>query len=93
MIIRLFNINALAIEVYNTLNDLNPPFMKERAQLYFRGRQQLFSANPSTVTCGLESFNYKLGQIWSSLLRQIQEFDGVTITNYIKSHFGVACDC
>ena len=57
------NIHALAVEVYNTLNDLIPPFMKEifcfREHNYFTRRQQLFNEKPSTVTCCLESFKYK----------------------------------
>ena len=91
------NIHVLAVEVYNTLNDLNPPCLKEifcfREHNYFTRRQQLFNENPSTVTYGLESFKYKAGQIWSSLPREIQESDRVTIINYIKSHFGAICGC
>ena len=64
------NIHAFAMEVYNTLNDLNHPFMKEifcfRERNYFTRRQQLFSENPSSVTYCVESFKYKAGQIWSS---------------------------
>ena len=62
VIIHQRNIHVLAIEVYNTLNDLNPPFMKEifclRQQNYIARRQQLFFENPSTVTYGLESVKY-----------------------------------
>ena len=91
------NIHALAIEVYNTLNDLNPPFMKEMFCLkehnYSTRRQQLSSEKPSTVTYGLESFKYKAGQIWRSLPREIQESDRTSIINYINSHFRAICNC
>ena len=60
---------------------------------YYTRRQQLFNEKPSTVTYDLEPFKYKAGQIWSSLPREIQESDRVTIINYIKSHFGVICGC
>ena len=91
------NIHALAIEVYNTLNDLNPPFMKEifclKEHNYSTRRQQLSSEKPSTVTYGLESFKYKAGQIWRSLPREIQESDRTSIINYINSHFRAICNC
>ena len=57
------NIQALATEIYKTLNNLNPIFMKEIFSLkthnYPIRTQNLNYPNPRTVSYGVESFGYK----------------------------------
>ena len=53
-------IHALTIEIYKTLNDLNPVFMKEifclKQYNYHMRNKSLDYQNPRTVTYGLETF-------------------------------------
>ena len=77
------NIQALATEIYKTLNDLNPLFMKEvfslKAHRYPLKTQNLIYPNPRTVLYGLESFGYRGSQIWKSIPREIQESEDISV--------------
>jgi hypothetical protein len=61
------NIQALTLEIYKSLNNLNPEFMKEvfcLKQLNYPLRNQsLAYPNPSTVSYGLGTFSYKGSQL------------------------------
>ena len=65
------NIQALSLEIYKTMHELNPVFMKDifhlRKQNYTTRNEQICHPNPRTVTYGLESFGYKATQIWRSI--------------------------
>ena len=71
------NIQALTLEVYKTLNDLNPGFMKEIFYLkqheYPTRNQQIVYPTPRTVSYGLETFGYKASQLWSNIPNEIQQ--------------------
>ena len=55
------NIRTLAIEIFRFLNGLSPQIMnkifqvKSPAPYYLRGKNELYSTNPKTVTYGTES--------------------------------------
>ena len=92
------NIQALACEVYNTVNNLNPPFMREifkiKAKKYTLRRPCLLSSIlPRTVNYGLESFSYKATQIWSSIPNDIQMSNKTSIKRHIKDNRKVICKC
>ena len=66
------NIQALAIEIYKTMNDLNPVFTKEIFSLkphnYPLRSQNLVYPNPRSVSYGLESFVYKVANYGKTFL-------------------------
>ena len=69
------NIQALATEIYKTLNNLNPIFMKEIFSLKTYNfpirTQNLNYPNPRTVSDGVESFGYKGSRIWKRIPKEI----------------------
>ena len=77
------NIQALATEIYKTLNNLNPVFMKEvfslKTHSYPLRTQNLIYPNPRTVSHGLESFGYKGSQIWKNIPKEIQESKDISV--------------
>ena len=92
------NIQTLCIEIYKTLHDLNPIFMKEIFSLnqhkYSTRKQHLSYPNPCTVTYGLETFGYKASQIWGSLPREIQEASDLKdFKNKISLYSKTPCKC
>ena len=91
------NIQTLATEVYNTTNNLNPPFMKEifnlRVSNYSARRQYLQTTLPRTVTYGLESFTYKATQIWKSIPSDIQSSNKQSIKIHVKNNRKTICKC
>ena len=92
------NIQALAIEIYKTMNDLNPVFMKEIFSLkphnYPLRTQNLVYPNPRTVSYGLESFGYKASQIWKNIPIEIQKSEDISVVkSYISKHYKDLCKC
>ena len=92
------NIQALAIEIYKTMNDLNPVFMKEIFSLkphnYPLRTQNLVYPNPRTVSYGLESFGYKASQIWKNIPIEIQKSEDISaVKSYISKHYKDLCKC
>ena len=61
------NIQSLTLEIYKSLNNLNPDFMKEVFSLkqsnYPLRNQGMAYPNPRTVSYGLETFGYKGSQL------------------------------
>ena len=92
------NIQALSLEIYKTMHDLNPCFMKEifcpKLHAHNTRNKSLSYPNPRTVAYGLEMFGYKATQIWSSLPTEIRESDNVSIfKNYISKNCSKLCKC
>ena len=92
------NIQALTLEVYKTLNDLNPGFMSEIFYLkqheYPTRNQQIVYPNPHTVSYGLETFGYKASQLWSNIPNEIQQAPDVsTFKQYTSKQCGNICNC
>ena len=92
------NIQALTLEIYKTLNHLNPSFMKEifhlKHQHFSTRNQNLAYPNPRTVTYGLESFGYKANQLWSNIPKEIQQANDInTFKSKITEHCAHICSC
>ena len=91
------NIQALTLEVYKTLNDLNPGFMKEIFYLkqhdYPTRNQQIVYPNPHTVSYGLETFGYKASQIWSKIPYEIQQGNETNFKKEIIKYCENICKC
>ena len=85
-------------EVYKTLHDLNPVFMKDifclKSHNYHTRKQQLKYPNPRTVTYGLQSFGYRATQCWESLPNDTREASDLKQfkTNVFK-HCSNICKC
>ena len=91
------NIQALAGEVYNTLNNCNPSFMGEifnmKVNNYSIRRPGLSRKLPRTVKYGVESFGYKASQIWSSIPNDIKNSNKTAIKGHIKDNRKIICKC
>ena len=92
------NIQALTLEIYKTLNNLNPTFMKEIFYLkehhYNTRNQGLVYPNPRSVTYGLESFGYKATQLWNNIPYKIKQADNITtFKDEISKHCVNICNC
>ena len=92
------NIQMLTSEVYKTLNNLNPSFMKEifhlKQQHYFTRNEHLAYPNPRTVIYGLESFGYKASQLWSSIPEDVQHATDIhTFKKDIAKYCTNICNC
>ena len=92
------NIQALLLEIYKTLNNLNPEFMGEifctQRHNYPMRSQNLIYPNPHSVMYGLESFGYKASQLWNAIPSDIQEANSVsTFKSYNPSKSLTICNC
>ena len=92
------NIQALALEIFKTKNDLNPNFMKNIFcpvnHNYNTRNENLAHPNPRTVTYGLETFGYKANQIWNSLSNEIKSADDLkTFKNLLSKNMSNLCTC
>ena len=91
------NVLALTSEIFKTLNDLNPSFMKDifsvKESNYNLRREYLKTQKPRTVKYGLQSFRYRGTQIWNSLPRYIQQSNEPTIKTYVADNFKSLCKC
>ena len=64
------NIQTLAIEIFKILNGLSAQIMNDVFQVtspapyYLRDKNELYSRNPKTVTCGNESVSFMAPKIW-----------------------------
>ena len=98
IIIHKRNIHALALEIYKTINNLNPKFMDEifymKQHNYSTRSQNLVYPNPRTVCYGLETLGYKACQIWSSIPQEIKIANDIaTFKSSISKHNGNICKC
>ena len=92
------NIQALTLEIYKSVNNMNPPFMKEvfcaKEQNYQLRNQSLVYPNPRSVSHGLETLGYRGGQIWHNLPREIQKCaDITTFKKFISKNCKDICSC
>ena len=92
------NIQALSLEIYKTMNGLNPTFMNNIFQLkshnYSLRRQNFVYPNPKTITYGIDTFGYKSCNIWGSLPNDIRKAkDAITFKRNIGSHCHNICKC
>ena len=92
------NIQILTLEIYKSLHNLNPVFMKNvfclKQQKYSLRNQSLMYPNPRTVSYGLETFGYRGSQLWHNLPREIQECTNLsTFKTYVAKHCKNICRC
>ena len=88
------NIQALAIEIYKNMNDLNPEIFSLKPHNYPLRTQYLVYPNPRTVSYGLESFGYKASQIWKNIPIEIQKSADISVVkSYISRHYKDLCKC
>ena len=94
-------LRCLCIEIYKTLNDLNPSFMKEIFQKrnenrVTRDRYKLNLNIPrrNQVTFGAKSLKFYGPKIWNALPVNIKTAENLnTFKNLIKKWNGVSCNC
>ena len=92
------NIQTLTLEIYKTLNNLNPDFTKEvfcfKPHKYPTKTQNLVYPNPRTVSYGLESFRYKANCLWSKLPTQIKKATDIATFKHNLSQLNInICNC
>ena len=92
------NIQTLALEIYKTIHELNPIFMKDVFSLGKKNHptrtEQLSHPNPRTVTYGLESFGYKARQIWRYIPNEIKNTTNINVfKKYTSENCSNLCKC
>ena len=92
------NIQTLTLEIYKTMHDLNPVFMKElfclKQHSYSSRSDKLSYPNPRTVTYGLESFGYKATQLWGSIPNDIQNTEDINVfKKFTSQNCNKSCKC
>ena len=92
------NIQALTIEIYKTMHEFNPAFMKDifcfGKHDYATRNEYLSHPNPRTVRYGLESFGYKATQIWRHIPRNIQDNPDINaFKKYVSKNCRNLCKC
>ena len=92
------NIQDLTLEVYKTMHDLNPVFMREifslKQNIHHTRNEQLIYHNPRTVAYGLQYFGFKASHSWRSIPRNIQETTDINIfKNYTLENIKKFCKC
>ena len=83
---------TLSVEIYETLNDLNPTIMHDvfsvKGHNFSTRTQNLAYPNPRTISYGVETFGYKASQIWSKIPRDIQQIEDISM---FKNSVSVSC--
>ena len=97
--IKNMNLRILAIEVFKSLNDLNPSYMKELLATkprHYEFRDPLILKQPvvKTSTYGLRSFSYYGAKIWNLLPNKVKSTTSLTeFKSSIQSWDGPSCQC
>ena len=90
-------LRTLAIEIFKTLNNLNPIFMREI--FYFspyktHRKYDIFVQNRNTSKYGDKSLRALGPHVWNSLPESIKSTNSISaFKNYIKTWFGPKCKC
>ena len=77
------NIQTLAIEIFKFLNGLSPQIMSEvfhiksSAPHYLRDKNDSYSRNPKTVTCGTETVSFMATKIWSTVPQGLKNYQSL----------------
>ena len=99
--INLRNHRSVCIEMFKTLNDINPSFMKELFQLRITNRPvrenylfNMFVPKTNQVKYGTKRLRNLAPKIWNSLPLQIKTAENLDIfKDLIKSWDGASCKC
>ena len=90
-------IKLLAIEIFKTINDLNPPYMKEIFKLNTRknsGSKKLVAQSQKSMKYGSYSLRSLGPRIWNKLPTSIRDSNTLsTFKELIKSWAGPTCRC
>ena len=90
-------IRTIALEIFKTLNDLNPSFMKDIFKLsphFTHKKHNIFVHPRNTVTYGNKSLKSLGPHMWNSLPEQIKATNSLYVfKNFIKDWFGPNCKC
>ena len=93
-------LRSLSLEIFKTLNDLNPSFMKDifqiRASNYSsRNPNNLTHYRPNQVTFGTNSLRFLGPQIWNCLPEELKSADDNlnTFKSLITQWDGPTCNC
>ena len=92
------NLQFLMTEIFKTINNENPPFIKEifvREDSVYNSRC-MFRLVPRVLTTktGLETISFRGSQIWNSSPKNLKELNSVaTFKRAIKGWNGENCNC
>ena len=93
-------LRSLCIEIYKSINDINPTYMNDIFKLRktsraVRSNYKLNLEVPTInqVGCGDESFRYYGPKIWNSLPFHIKSSEHLEAFKNIKNWNGVSCKC
>ena len=93
------NLQFLMTEIYKTLHDLNPPFMKEifvriDSPYLLKTKQRLKVDQVKTSAYGLETASFRESQIWNTLGSSFKQLSSVnSFKEKIKRWDGSNCNC
>ena len=93
------NLQFLMTEIYKTLHDLNPPFMKEifvriDSPYLLKIKQRLKVDQVKTSAYGLETASFRGSQIWNTLGSSFKQLSSVnSFKEKIKRWDGSNCNC
>ena len=98
-IVNVFNYRSLCIEIFKTLNDINPSFIKDIFKLRMMNRptREIYKLNLeipklNQVKFGKRSLRYLGPKVWNSLLYHIKSSENLTIfKTLIKNCNGTVC--
>ena len=90
-------LRCLALEIFKTVNNLNPYYMKEifskTTNLTHRPLDIIFNQS-NTIKYGSNNLQSLGPHIWNSLPREIKkEMDYKKFKNYMNDWFGLKCKC
>ena len=88
----------MATEIYKTINDLNPKFMKDIFKLtdtqYYLRNETFDRKKPNTVLYGKDTITYRCSQLWNELPSEIKmASSSENFKTKIKLHKSFACSC
>ena len=90
-------LRTLALEVFKTINNLNPSFMKDlfrQHSLSARRSNNLYVTKMNTTTYGQKSLKSLGPKVWNSLPEHLKaETTFLNFQNSIKTWFGKKCLC
>ena len=90
-------LRMLATEIFKTLNDLNPPYMKEiftQNTIRIPERKKLLVKSTHTKKYGTDSLRHLGPKIWNSLPQDIRDSTSLFIfKSQIKTWSGPSCSC
>ena len=97
--IHIINIRCLLVEIFKTVHELNPPFMKDifvsKLIAYpLRNPDLLVLPQANTVRYGLNSITFRSGILWNKLPNNLKNITTLNaFKEKIKSYSSPDCTC